>query len=585
MPLYIGDGYSSGVGAASPSTSSSGDWKASARVATTANITLSGLQTIDGVVLAEGDRVLVKNQTASAENGIYNATSGTWTRTSDASISEQVTSGMSLNVEEGTTNGATAWKLITLNPITLSSTGLSFVAFAGGGGGGATPVGAKGDVQFRGTGSTLEAETTVGYGFSYSTTTHSLTIGPSGTNLTNNPFSANGNINSYLQSNVQNTSNGATASSDIVATADNGNDNTNYVDLGINSSGNADPAFTIVGADGGYLYSSGGNLAVGTESANTDLLFFTTGTLAADEKARITSGGNLLLGTAAKTVSDTNGFLYLSAMPGVPTGTPTSFTGRVPFAVDSSNNDVYIYSGGTWNNIGAQSLLGRTAPCAWLPQTGTTLTLWGMGATTAGTVSHPAQATTNYLTQMRRVRFTSAAGAGSFAGARGPETMCWRGNATGQGGFYFICRFAMTTNLANVRAFVGLYASTAALTNADPSSLNNVVGMSLDSADANWQIISNNQAGTAPKVDLGATFVKSTTGVYELRMWCPPNSSAIQYQAIRLDTGTPTIVSGTLSSDIPQNSVFLTPYVWITNNATASAAQIDMARLYLEMPV
>jgi hypothetical protein len=576
MPLYIGDGYNSGIGASSASLTSGGDWKASARVATTENITLSGLQTIDGIALSQDDRVLVKNQTTASQNGIYNASSVGWTRTSDASDSSQVTSGMSLNIEEGTVNGGTSWKLTTINPITIDTTGLVFSPF----GGGATPVGSNGDIQIKGAGSNLAYESTVGYGFNYSITNHSLTIGPAGTNLANNPLSVNGTVNSYLQSNVQNTSNGTSASSDVVATADNGNDSTNYVNLGINSSTYADNTFTIVGANAGYLYSSGGNMSVGTASPNTDLLFFTTGTLSANERARITSAGNFIIGRAAKATSDTDGFLYLSSAPGVPTGVPTSFSGRTPITIDSDNGDLYLYTNNTWTNVGNPSTIGRNAPLAWLPQTGTTLTLWGMGATTVGTVSHPALANTNYLTQMRRARFASSSTAGSFAGIRGPETLVWRGNAAGRGGFYFVCRFAMTTNLANARAFVGLYASTAALTNADPSSLVNVVGMSLDSADANWQIISNDQTGTAPKVNLGANFAKSTTAVYEVRFWAAPNDTLINYNVLRLDT--PASVTGTLSGDIPQSTVFLTPYIWITNNATASAAQIEMSRLYLD---
>lgn len=57
--------------------------KAPVRAATTANITLSGAQTIDGVSVVAGNRVLVKNQTAPEDNGIYVAASGAWSRSSD----------------------------------------------------------------------------------------------------------------------------------------------------------------------------------------------------------------------------------------------------------------------------------------------------------------------------------------------------------------------------------------------------------------------------------------------------------------------------------------------------------------------
>lgn len=102
------------------------DWKQSVRVATTADITLSGLQTIDGVSVQAGDRVLVKNQSTAAQNGIYVAASGAWTRATDADSDAEVTSGMAVMVTEGTTQGDTQWVLTTNDPITLGTTTLSF---------------------------------------------------------------------------------------------------------------------------------------------------------------------------------------------------------------------------------------------------------------------------------------------------------------------------------------------------------------------------------------------------------------------------------------------------------------------------
>jgi phage-related tail fiber protein len=105
------------------------DIKASCRVATTANITLSGLQTIDGVSLVAGDRVLVKDQTNAPDNGIYVVSSGAWTRATDADANEKVTSGMYTFISEGTANHGNGWVLITPNPITLGTTALSFTQF------------------------------------------------------------------------------------------------------------------------------------------------------------------------------------------------------------------------------------------------------------------------------------------------------------------------------------------------------------------------------------------------------------------------------------------------------------------------
>jgi hypothetical protein len=107
-----------------------GDAKDSVRAATTANITLSGLQTIDGVVLLALERVLVKNQTSAVDNGIYEVATGVWVRASDADTDAKVTAGFSIFVEEGTVNADTGWLLATDNPITVGTTPLTFTKFS-----------------------------------------------------------------------------------------------------------------------------------------------------------------------------------------------------------------------------------------------------------------------------------------------------------------------------------------------------------------------------------------------------------------------------------------------------------------------
>lgn len=90
--------------------------KVAVQVATTGNITLSGLQTIDGVVVASGDRVLVRSQTAPAENGIYNADSGNWSRAIDFDGAYDVVEGTLVEVIHGASLSSTIWKVTTVNP-------------------------------------------------------------------------------------------------------------------------------------------------------------------------------------------------------------------------------------------------------------------------------------------------------------------------------------------------------------------------------------------------------------------------------------------------------------------------------------
>ena len=99
----------------------------------------------------------------------------------------------------------------------------------------------------------------------------------------------------------------------------------------------------ILGVDntffGSYqpLFVSGSYLALGTGLT---------------ERARIDANGNVIINTAAIATNATNGFLYVPTCAGTPTGTPTTYTGRSPIVVDTTNNKLYFYSGGTWRDAG-----------------------------------------------------------------------------------------------------------------------------------------------------------------------------------------------------------------------------------------
>lgn len=106
-------------------------WKEPVRAATTANITLSGAQTIDGVSVIAGDRVLVKNQSTGADNGIYVAASGAWSRAADYDAASELVGG-TVFVSEGTANGNSQWTMTTDGPITLGTTALAWTQAGGG---------------------------------------------------------------------------------------------------------------------------------------------------------------------------------------------------------------------------------------------------------------------------------------------------------------------------------------------------------------------------------------------------------------------------------------------------------------------
>lgn len=109
------------------------DWKNSVRVATTGNITLSGTQSIDGVAVIAGDRVLAKDQTTGSANGIYVVAAGAWTRATDFDDSVEVTAAASIPVEEGTVNGDAVFILTNNGAVTVGTTALTFTRLGGSG--------------------------------------------------------------------------------------------------------------------------------------------------------------------------------------------------------------------------------------------------------------------------------------------------------------------------------------------------------------------------------------------------------------------------------------------------------------------
>lgn len=108
------------------------DVKASVVAATSGNITLSGAQTIDGVSVVAGDRVLVKAQTNAADNGIYVASNTSWSRSADANTWNELVSAYTF-VETGTTYADTGW-VCTINAGgTLGTTPVTWSQFSGAG--------------------------------------------------------------------------------------------------------------------------------------------------------------------------------------------------------------------------------------------------------------------------------------------------------------------------------------------------------------------------------------------------------------------------------------------------------------------
>jgi len=102
--------------------------------------------------------------------------------------------------------------------------------------------------------------------------------------------------------------------------------------------------------------SSGGAYALRlhtTGTASSDYIVVgSSGASAGSIRFLADGAGNFVVNNAAIATNATDGFLYVSTCAGTPTGTPTSYTGRAPIVVDTTNNKLYFYSGGQWRDAG-----------------------------------------------------------------------------------------------------------------------------------------------------------------------------------------------------------------------------------------
>ncbi len=191
-----------------------------------------------------------------------------------------------------------------------------------------------------------------------------------------NVIAGKGNLNNYLQLNIQNLNSGTGASSDVVATADNGNELINYVDMGINSSGNTS---AIMGsANDAYLYTAGNNFLIGTGTAAKALIFLTGGTSqATNERMRIDGTGNAGIGNNSPAYKlDVNGAIR--------TGKGSATNGSLIFSNSSNANAITINSGVTSASYAWTLPTAQGASNTVLSNDGTGLLSWNTVAGAAG---------------------------------------------------------------------------------------------------------------------------------------------------------------------------------------------------------
>jgi hypothetical protein len=251
----------------------------------------------------------------------------------------------------------------------------------------------------------------------------------------------------------------------------------------------------------------------------------------------------------------------------------------------------FLTASGPWSQH-IQPLLGRGRVFGWLGQNGATTIAPFPGtaaASVTGTATARSAVSTNYFTRQSRVGWVSAATAAALAGPfmnTAGQRQFFIGNGSGLGGFLYLARFGVSdpATVAGARMFVGLSTSVAALSNVEPSTLTDSIGIAQLSTSSNLHIVFGGSVAQTP-INLGASFPAGTLSAdwYELMLFSSASDNTrIGYRVTRLNTNDVAegfITNTTPGTTLPAVSTVLGFRNWRTNNATLLAVAIDIGSI------
>lgn len=291
---------------------------------------------------------------------------------------------------------------------------------------------------------------------------------------------------------------------------------------------------------------------------------------------------NLVLQTGAQGIQGVQGLTGNAgpAGPGVPVGGTTGQVLTKTSATDFATTWATPAAGGAASEAELEDY------AAWQAN-GNATTVASVGAaalTTLGTATAANWANTNPLTRIRRVVYAATANAAAVVGVRHATGQWSVGSpVAGYGGFHFLCVAGISTGGATAtnRFFMGFSSLVTAITDVQPSTLTDVLGMGWDSADANAQIMHRTGTGTVVKIDLGAAFAVPTTDnaeIYELVLNALPGpTQSVTYTVTKRSNGVS--ATGTITTSLPLNTVALAPRAQASVGGTSSVIGIAFSRM------
>lgn len=198
----------------------------------------------------------------------------------------------------------------------------------------------------------------------------------------------------------------------------------------------------------------------------------------------------------------------------------------------------------------------------------------GTASSTTGSPSTPNPSSGSMASRARRNRHVSSAAINQGTGRYNSVAIIAL-----ETGFWIKFRLALAALNSDSYAFVGLTSSVSSITGASPpSGFLDCIGFGKNGGDTNWQVISNDGSGSAvTHASLGTDFpTTTTTAIVDLVLYAPAGGSTVSYWANRVDTAV-TPVSGTITTDLPASTVFMTPRVYAnTGPTTGTAVNLDL---------
>lgn len=220
----------------------------------------------------------------------------------------------------------------------------------------------------------------------------------------------------------------------------------------------------------------------------------------------------------------------------------------------------------------------------WLPGTGATTSInFGCSWTarnvgTSAAQSHPTLVSTNALASLNRAIFSTGTTSTGSSGIQSTSPICWRGNASGLGGFFFFSRFAVETLATGMQFMVGLSALNAALAG-EPSAQANSVALVKDLADSAW-FLATRDATAVTKTPTGVTVTAGQ--ILDLTLFAPPNGTSIFARLTDPVTNTIYVDNLEITANLPVVTTFLYAHAQCRSTSGTTSKSLALNRIYVE---